>query len=364
MIPTPPNGHGASAEAVKAIALPAGFVPTWAGPFHSPQFFCVGSEDGRVVFSKKDGSLTDSSQLLKEAINGVAVVGKWMAVTSAIKVVFFPLLRGDRAEESFPLIFLHGAHGVKATASGYFIAPLGRNGVMVISPPFNLGKGVTTHASEQEDFYIYRAECIVAENKREVLICAARLGGLAAAEFSGSDQTHVLNAMSLDNFDVVDFCQLIPESNNSAVAALGRDGTISLSRNVLTDKKPQAIKFQTIEGVAYRVLACCGDIYVLTSQALYMIPDLATRFLAGELGRRINTQILVMPMDAIDANLCGEEWMLVVTTHGLQRLNVRVIHEWKPGSAAEAEFTESESQVRESEWTWGRITQRSAELVG
>ena len=76
-----------------------------------------------------------------------------------------------------------------------------------------------------------------------------------------------------------------------------------------------------------------------------MLSDLANRFMATAVGTAIDTHILVMPMEIVDANLCGDEWMLVVTSDGVQRLEMRVLHESKPDAVHEATMTSETSPI-------------------
>jgi hypothetical protein len=102
------------------------FAVCWAGPHPFAPGLCFGSEDGMVLFTDEQGralSLPGKGSVSGEAVNGVACMGTWVAVSTRQEVNFLPL-PGTEGGHSFGVAFPYGAHGVSATPSGYFIAPL------------------------------------------------------------------------------------------------------------------------------------------------------------------------------------------------------------------------------------------------
>jgi hypothetical protein len=213
-------------------------------------------------------------------------------------------------------------------------------GILAQAPPFRPETEVTVHSSEKLGLYAYRVICLRSAGGAEVLACAARLTGVGAVPFSGSAQTRTMRTVTFNNLDVVDVCPLRPGEHSLAVAALGRDGSVVLFRDVLTDKEPVPFKYSPIEGVAYRILSCRGDVFVLTSKGLYVLAQLADHYLAGEPVGTFTTPIIALPVEGVDANLCGEEWLLVVTPDEVRRYDVRLMHDSVPRSVSEGEVKE------------------------
>jgi len=338
-------GDNGFPSAVQRFALPYGFETTWAGSFFlgpalgNGQILCFGSDDGRLQFTTKDGVLLPLSGKISvsgEAINGVAATGGWLGVSTREEVVFWPFFPNSPTGRE-AVVFPHGAHGISATSSGAFIAPLGRSGIMTIAPPITIDKPITVHGPAKEYFYSYRAESLRVRGNPDVLVIAARFAGLAFAEFRESAETNVLTSVSFEGMDIIDFCPLFPGSESRAVAVLSKDKRLVLFKDILTDTNPLTFQFETPQGTAYRVLACHGDVYMLTSKGIYMLAKLAEGFTLRKAGERINTDILVISLDVVDANLCAEECMLIVTGDGVYRADVRALHDMKREDAAARE---------------------------
>jgi hypothetical protein len=282
----------------------------------------------------------------REAINGVVSAGTWVAVSTRGDVNFWPL-PGTEGGHDDGFVLPYGAHGIGTTASGHVIAPAGRNGIMVVEPPF--GPGTSVAALGEEGLYIYRVISLLSPSGTEVLACAARTGGVAAGEFSGP-RTTTMRTATPSGLDVIDICPLGPGTKSLAVAALGRDGSVVLFRDVLTDEKPVTVKFKRVQGTAYRLLSQGGELYVLTSKGLFVLGKLASRFLAHELSAGVVTQVLGVPMDAIDMNLAWDRWLLVVMPDEVRRFDTGWVHDNVPGS--EQEDQDFQSASVSPDWQW------------
>jgi hypothetical protein len=341
MSPLAENGN--SRPLFLSIRFPDSFAVCWAGPHPFRPGLCFGSEDGMLLFTDEEGRALSwppgKGSASGEAINGVACVGTWVAVSTRQEVNFWPL-PGTEGGHQFGVVFPYGAHGVSATPSGYFIAPMGRLGILAQAPPFGAETEVTVQTAEKPGLYAYRVICLPSPDTGEVLACAARLAGIGAVAFFGSAQTHTLSTIAFSGLDVIDVCPLRPGERSLAVAALGRDGSLVLFQNVLTDKKPVPIKYDMVEGIAYRILSCGGDIFVLTSKGLYVLAQLAGRYLAGEPVGSIPTPVLPLPVEGVDANLCGNQWLLVVTPDEVRRYDVPLIHDSVARFVSEGEVKE------------------------
>jgi hypothetical protein len=107
-----------------------------------------------------------------------------------------------------------------------------------------------------------------------------------------------------------------------------------------------------------------GDIYILTSFGLFMLSGLAERFLRGDLGDGIDTQILVLPMEGVDANLCGSEWLLVVRPDDVLRLDVRKLHAARPETVHADHMRQFHSRIEPTEWKRDSVRQRGEVYAG
>src|SRR5437868_1735189 len=98
----PKGSNGAPPIVVQPIALPEGFLPTWAGPLPG-RMFCFGSEDGKWFFTNEHGKSMSGpakASMSGEAINGVAISGIWMAISTRAEVTFFQMLRDEKGERA------------------------------------------------------------------------------------------------------------------------------------------------------------------------------------------------------------------------------------------------------------------------
>jgi hypothetical protein len=219
---------------------------------------------------------------------------------------------------------------------------------MVVEPPFRSKSPPTALEDTRESLYVYRVIGLRSQSGTEVIACAARTAGIAAGEFSGS-QTHKMRTAVFEGLDVIDVCPLDSEGDSLAVSALSRDGSVILFRDVLADEKPLTMKFNRVQGTAYRLLSHNGELYVLTSRGVYALCKLAARFLANELHNGVVTQVLTMPMDAVDANL-AEHWLLVVMPDEVRRFDTNWIHDNIPEDVEGQESQDYRSTVISHDW--------------
>jgi hypothetical protein len=318
------------------VRLRAGFAASWAGPHPFRPGLCFGSEDGQVLFTDEQGNEIVSPDILNpflgavsaEAVTGVVCVGTWVVVSSRDDISFWPLPGSEGGHER-GFSHSHGAHNISSTRSGFLVASLGRAGILAAKPPFSRGIGLTS--GQEKDFYAYRTIGVGTADNVELLACASRAGGVATVEFSGTERTHKVQLATFAGLDVVDVCTLQAEEESRAIAALDRAGNLILSKDVLGDRKPTIIRYDAVEGIAYRILSCRGDIYLLTSKALYVLAHLAEQFIAGEAVERSTAPFLNLPMEAVDINLCGDGRILAVMPGQEHRLyDASLIHDGAP----------------------------------
>ena len=117
--------------------FPDGPEVTWVGPNPFAGGFSLGFDDGSIMFSDLATGRSKSLPVseAKEAINGIAAIGKSsLAVSTRSDVTFLQL---DGPAKDTRVQFRGGAHGVISTQSGYFIAPLGMKGLLIVKPDAN-----------------------------------------------------------------------------------------------------------------------------------------------------------------------------------------------------------------------------------
>ena len=109
---------------------------TWVGPNPFAGGISLGFDDGSIRFSDLDSVLYKVHQVsqAKEAINGIAVIGKSSLAVSTRSEVTFLEFESSTKGKGFRTEFLGGGHGVLSTQSGYFIAPLGMRGLLIVKP--------------------------------------------------------------------------------------------------------------------------------------------------------------------------------------------------------------------------------------
>jgi hypothetical protein len=326
------NGSDSSRPAILPLRFQE-FEPSWAGPHPFRDGFCFGSEDGKLLFTDEEGKSLSGGpakgSVSGEAINGIAGWQSWLAVSTREEVNLIALPT-TAAEKIASVTFPCGAHDVIATPSGYFAAPLGRSGLMIAKPSPNSALPVTIiNGPVDEHHYLYRVACVVRDGK-EILVCAMRNGGVGATEFQTPAQKHAMNSITFDGLDVVDVCGIGPAGTSLATCAVGKDGTFLLFRDILNDKKPVTLKYDNIQGTAYRLLRWHGHLCLLTSKGLHFLAKLAERFLAGDAMGETKTPLLFVPLTAVDANLCFERWLLVVMPDEVRRYDIGLILENVP----------------------------------
>jgi hypothetical protein len=291
------------------------FEVSWAGESPWDGGLCFGSDDGRIRFTPADGSLLDS-EIHKvvdshEAINGVAFSGDFIAASTRSEVVLFlPMPDEPGIGRAF---YGGGAHGVIATHSGFFVAPMGVGGILLIDPQQGTPQTIRTFGATGKILNYYRAASLgVSPHGGDVLAFAVRRGGLATTILSRPGDAGEMGLLAYPHIDVVDVCSLGSDELPLAAVALGKDRSICLSRDVLTDHQPQRLRFHGLEGDAYRVLATQGHVFVLTSGWLYAFIDLAKRFAEGGEGDALPTTIAGMKFEAVDAFLAYDKILLVM----------------------------------------------------
>jgi hypothetical protein len=298
-----------------------GFDTSWAGAYLNNDGFCFGAEDGRIRVTDSHGrtqlETKDPATRSGEAINGVAFLPGWMAVSTRNEVGLLNIPPTTLAETPY------GAHGVIAGSGGYFFAPLGLTGFAFFRPSEADQQLFLISGGTEKKAYCYRVISLTAPDGSELLAFANRRDGVGTTTFRAEGSGHKLRTLTFAGLDVVDVCPLNPGAISTAIAALGRDGTLILFADALHDRRPGAVVFPDIEGTAYRILSQRGHLFLFTSKGMFIIADLARRFLQGD--KDEPAWVMEFPMEVVDANLVGDRWLLVVGTDGVLKLDLTML---------------------------------------
>ena len=296
---------------------------SWVGPTAVEGVLCFGSEDGRIRFADIHGKTLGgmrSAVRSGEAVNGVAFINSWMMVSSRDEAILWTLpthTTGQTMVAPVPL----GAHGVIASESGYFFAPLGMKGFLFCHPRSGEIQSFNISSGPSNTLCFYRMISYRAANGQEVIASALRRGGLGVMEFNGEGHRHVLNTQSFSGLDVVDVCS-VQFQGVPGIAAIGKDRTLILLKG--KNLEPTTIRYEAIEGVAYRILCARNYLFVLTSKALYVIQDLISDVVAGQ-SHNTMTNVMTLAMEAVDASLVGDRWLFIVLPDEVLRLDVSLL---------------------------------------
>ena len=312
---------------------------TWAGSSAQVHEFCFGCKDGRILLTDTGGKV-QGGYVVKggdvrdvaagEPVNGIAFMQKWMSVSTEKMVLLWTLPSGTGLapfEARIPV----GAQGIVAGQSGYFFAPLGRAGVLWYRPDEGVEQTATVNEGTGEVPDLHRLITLRADGDREPLVFAARRDGVVVTKPDTEPERLNMSAIAFGGLDVVDVCPL--PGTARGVVAVGIDGTIILFKDVFHDKQPGTIRYEAIRGIVRRILSAGKYLFLLTSEALYVIVGLVEHFLAGSEENPF-TPILVVPMQGSDANVVGDRWILIVTRGGVLRLDIELLKQITPREVA------------------------------
>jgi hypothetical protein len=300
---------------------------SWVGECPWTSGLCFGTEEGQLLIPMgEDSGKTLILDLVKsgEVINCVAFArGNLLAASTRDEVVFY---RFPTESESLGLIpvgptFDGGAHGIVATSAGGFVAPLDYNGLLLmdVRSDQTYTRRITKPSGGEHNFY--KLAHLGMSERGEVFACALRKGGLLGMTlppYRGPEQAVAHLFQGLDGIDV---CSLKDPSHPFSSACLGIDRTIVLTRNILENVPSLTLNFNVLEGTAYRLLTAKGHLFILTSESLVTLPNLISRFLAGE---SLNgpKSFVVTRVRAVDAYSTYDRWILLELPEGFVRLEV------------------------------------------
>lgn len=285
------------------------FEISWAGEGPWNRGLCFGSEDGRIRFVTDDGEPTGLPHPIfdsGEAINGVALSGQWLAASTRSEVAIVNLwtAEGDVRSTDYP----GGAHGVVATAAGGFLAPLGTDGLLSVRPGPGPAPSFQISRATEKVLNFTKLALLASDRSEDHFACAARRDGMVALSVV-QNEFRELRYVRAPGLDIVDLCAIGTPACPLAVAGLGADGSVHLSRDLGGAEMPQRFRIADLRGTPYTILHSGGHLFVLTSEALYAFPDVASRFLAGGLIRGAG---FGRPIRAVDAYLAYDRILIVL----------------------------------------------------
>jgi len=308
MNPTPPEFELIRIRGIK---------PCWVGANPFQKGLLVGSEDGTVVFSDLIGNEMGRYQLSEseEAIDAIAGFDPYMAVSTRHEVTVFDLSTA-RNTAAPSAVIPGGSHGVVA-GSGCFLAPLGHDGILVITPsPDSLtNHRINTFPGNPVNFYqlcklpdFYGASCYLA---------ACRTQGIAVLDVNNTTQE---TGMVIGRFDtdIVDVASLGTDQYPYAIAAVGAEGDLLLCRDIMRREQPITMKFDNLAGRVYRVLSGHGHLFIMTSKAIYTIGGLANRVVQSKFDYS-RCENMTLPVEAIDSAVVDDQWLLTVMKDSIRK---------------------------------------------
>jgi hypothetical protein len=293
------------------IRLP-GFDAAWAGEIPGKDGFCFGSTDGRLWFTQISTPIPGAKPIKVassgESVTGVAFWDNFMAVSTPNEIVI-QYHNHDKKEAKEATIEV-GAHEILATRSGRFLAPIGIGGLLEIKPDPNVNAFPNLHAPKGRVLNFYSA-VLFPGDCTEVIACATRRDGITLVTLPQEESGGKVRVIPCEGVDVVDVCALNHPNWPLAVAAIGLDCSVFLMKNALEGVGLLALRFVGMKGNAYRILSAGGNLFVLTSEFLYVLSGLGRRYLQeDDLGGA--TPVRAIPLRAVDFFLAYDRWLLII----------------------------------------------------
>jgi hypothetical protein len=304
---------------------------TWVGPNPFARGLCFGFDNGAIVFSDTATGHVGKPQQISpsgDAINGIAAIGtSSLAVSTRSDVSFIQF----KSPTDHPrAVFAGGAHGVVATRSGYFVAPLGPKGLLVVKPTNDPQQRMEMAEGTEGRLYFYRMAALHDGNGNETLVFDNRKNGVGLSVFKGAERRRHVHAMGFESIDVVDVCTVTP--NSLAAIAITKTAELLWIRDTSKRDDPIVTKLTGLNGPVYRVLATPNHLFVLSSKALYAWINFVARARAG---RFISPDMvrLELPVEAADMFVIEDTILLLVM--GVNAITTLAIADLERQSAGE-----------------------------
>lgn len=294
---------------------------SWAGPHPHEAGYCFGFDDGTLRF-RADSDLVLSEPIAAcpsgEAVNGVAFAGpSSIAVSTRADIAFI-----ERQTSRTRAVYPAGSHGVVASPSGCFVAPLGVRGYLTTKAGIVEARPIVVENATNGQLYFGRMT-IVHENSVEALVFAHRRNGVGVREFRGMGVTQPYRTLASAHFDAIDVCSV--SANHLGVIALAPTADMIVFDNVLDPFARQIpLRLEGVEGRPHRVLCVNGHLVMLTSRGVHVWFD----FVESALQKRseLHLPLVVLPLDAIDVNAIDDGRVaLVMGANQVQVLDLVVL---------------------------------------
>jgi hypothetical protein len=300
---------------IRRINVPGAQV-TWAGESPWEGGFCFGNEEGGIQCLDARERFTPTWITSNDPINSIAFTSRIMAVSTPEQIFV-----QDRANFLFPkisqVLYDGGTHGIVTTRSDCLIAALGQSGLLLVGHQPDGGTFQRKIRPLGKDFYFYKVISLpVDELGQELFACAGREDGLAVLTVGPGGATGKIgvyegqSAFNRSTLDVVDICSIGTPDQPFAIACLGIDNSLYLKANIMQPPST-TLRLPHLRGTGYSLLSTRGHLFVLTSECLYTLPHLATRFLSGPIPSKIPSSI-DMPSDPIEAFMARDQFLLIV----------------------------------------------------
>jgi hypothetical protein len=291
--------------------------PTWMGRGFLPHELWVGTEKGRLFSVDPDrGVLRDPFSVVGsgEAINGVAFTDKLMAVSNRSEVVIQERIIGIG-----PCVLDGGAHGVIASEGGRILAPMGSDGLLIVRPSDDGPPTSTILRSNGATPYFYQTVQIgTLEQGREWFASACRDDGIVLIPIGPGRENGEFELMSKTNprtgkvEDIVSLCSLHRPGHPYALALLSIDKTVYFTTDVRTVAFT-GIALDRMDGTPYSIHSAQGHLFILTSEKLYVMKDVAERAIRDPKGfSRDPIKSFSLEADAVDCSIVDDEYLLLV----------------------------------------------------
>ena len=315
----------------KSIKFP-GRVITCVSELPGSNGFAFGDENGWLLFSGIDGPLlsTEPMRVIESdrAMNQIAFnqfEGRnHIAACSARDTAILEVSR--KWERIGSLKSPDGAHTIRATRWGGFLAPLGPAGLAHYFPVPGGEFASGFLCFEDSRPYFYSACRIgLTVDGREQWACAGRSSGVTTIAVSEKGDLKVIRSfkpMSTPR-DYIAVWSIGNEEMPYAAISLTSDRKVDFSKDITEDSTPLTWEPPAIQGVAYSMFAADGSLFVLTSAGIYVCVDLVKSFLEGTLKPgNTRTKMRYIEMDVIDFALLYRKWMLILLHDSVLRVDV------------------------------------------
>ncbi|WP_165075247.1 hypothetical protein [Paludisphaera rhizosphaerae] len=285
---------------------------SWCGRYAWTETPCFGAEDGKLIILPHGPSLglPCLEGITIEPINGVAFSGADVAISSRSEVVV-GYRKGSNPFDlgRYPTQYPGGAHGIVASDHGGFVAPIGPDGVLILSPAETRSIRGAIIQDAQALFNCCKIARLGGGTAGEVFACAARRDGLLALVEPRSGPRLVVHRF--EGRDVVDVCSPGIAEFPYAAIGVGRDLSLFFIADVLSDEPPVALAFGDLEGTAYSVLSSGGHVFLLTDREFITLPGLADRFLRRRDQMHEDVIVSTTRCDVVEAFAVGGDIFLI-----------------------------------------------------